>query len=119
MSVVNAVDIPSLEAQVHLLTASTALGQLLQRAMGMQHYLLLEVLRQKLPDLYTHSALMMCAVYLAVAVHSITPMLVLRSAQVYSVRVQKKPCCSTMSVPMAAAIRTMAKALRFPHGGIS
>lgn len=79
----NAVDIRSLQAQVHVLTGSTALGQLLQRYLGAQHYLLLEalrhmpwparasfkltVMRHQLPDLYVHSVLMMmCTVCLAV-----------------------------------------------------
>ena len=77
------VDIRALEAQVHLLTGSSMLGQLLERAMGGKHYLLLGVLRHmkwparasfkltvmrhQMPDLYEHSILMMmCAVYLGV-----------------------------------------------------
>ena len=146
----NVVDVRTLEAQVHLLIGSSALGRLLQQAMGDKHYMLLEVLRHmkwpvrasfkmtvmrsQLPYLFEHSILMMmCAVYLAVkerlsidecselaaaallhdvgmlympphwrdvnhklsaeerkqlAAHSITAMLVLRSANVYSVRAE-------------------------------
>ncbi|HEY4664879.1 MAG TPA: HD domain-containing phosphohydrolase [Comamonas sp.] len=146
----NTVDIRALEAQVHLLSGSTALGRLLQRFMGDKHYMLLEVLRHmkwparasfkmtvmrhQLPDLFEHSILMMmCAVCLAVeekmslndcselaaaallhdvgmlfmpptwrdpkyklspqerkqlAAHSITAMLVVRSANVYSARAE-------------------------------
>ena len=144
------VDIRTLEAQVHLLCGSSALGRLLQFAMGEKHYVLLEVLRHmkwpvavsfkmtvmrsQLPDLFEHSLLMMmCAVYLGVkeklslddcselaaaallhdvgmlymppnwrdvnhklsaeerkqlAAHSITAMLVLRSANTYSARAE-------------------------------
>lgn len=77
------VDIRALEAQVHLLSGSTPLGQLLQRFMGDKHYMLVDVLRHmkwparasfkmtvmrhQLPDLFEHSVLMMmCAVCLAV-----------------------------------------------------
>lgn len=83
LSVQNLVDIRALEAQVHVLSGSTALGRLLQLAMGDKHYMLLEVLRHmkwpagasfkmtvmrsQLPDLFEHSLLMMmCAVYLGV-----------------------------------------------------
>lgn len=147
----NVVDIRTLQAQVHLLSGTTALGRLLQRFMDSKHTMLLDalgrmkwpprasfkltVMRHQLPDLYEHSILMMmCAVCLAVrekmslddcaelaaaallhdvgmlfmppnwrdldyklsaqerkqlAAHSITSMLVVRSANAYSVRAEE------------------------------
>lgn len=83
LKVQNAVDIPSLEAQVMLLSGSTALGRELSAHLGEQQYMLMEVLRHMqwpqqasfkmtvmrhhLPELFEHSILMMMsAVFLAV-----------------------------------------------------
>ena len=83
LQVQNAVDLPSLEAQVVLLTGSTQLGRKISALLGDEHYILLEVLRhipwppqvgfkmtvmrEQLPQLFEHSVLMMmCTVYLAI-----------------------------------------------------
>ncbi|MBP9942493.1 MAG: phosphohydrolase, partial [Comamonas sp.] len=75
LQVQNAVDIPSLEAQVMLLSGSTQLGRQLSAHLGAQQYMLMEVLRHMqwpqqasfkmtvmrhhLPELFEHSILMM------------------------------------------------------------
>lgn len=83
LQVQNAVDIPSLEAQVMLLSGSTQLGRQLSAHLGAQQYMLMEVLRHMqwpqqasfkmtvmrhhLPELFEHSILMMMStVFLAV-----------------------------------------------------